>query len=406
MKYIKQHKIVFALILLIPIIIFTGQYYLNKSSVEISSSQQIQTEVKKGNISSTVSASGQIETANYLAITTSVNGIVKKVYVKEGDIVKKGQKIIEVTLDSEGEISLANAYASYLRAKNALDSAKNSLIPLESAVIQKEEAFDTEKEENSYQSHDERISYKLAENDYFTAKNNYESKKNELTQLQISANSAWNEYQSQSPVITASYDGYIANIVAVEGTRIENSVSERSVQTVASIKIEGTPIAVLNITELDINNIKVGQKAKILLNSVRDETFTGTVVGIDKIGSLTGGVSNYPVIIKFDQNTDKALPNMGVEADIILESKEGILYVPTAAVKSTKNGKAVTVVANGQQINTAVKTGISDSSNTEILEGLNEGDVVLMETLPTSGFSTNSQVQFRGVGGVVPFGGR
>jgi len=89
-----------------------------------------------------------------------------------------------------------------------------------------------------------------------------------------------------------------------------------------------------------------------------------------------------------------------------LESKEGILYVPTAAVKSTKNGKAVTVVANGQQINTAVKTGISDSSNTEILEGLNEGDVVLMETLPTSGFSTNSQVQFRGVGGVVPFGGR
>jgi len=296
MKYIKQHKIVFALILLIPIIIFTGQYYLNKSSVEISSSQQIQTEVKKGNISSTVSASGQIETANYLAITTSVNGIVKKVYVKEGDIVKKGQKIIEVTLDSEGEISLANAYASYLRAKNALDSAKNSLIPLESAVIQKEEAFDTEKEENSYQSHDERISYKLAENDYFTAKNNYESKKNELTQLQISANSAWNEYQSQSPVITASYDGYIANIVAVEGTRIENSVSERSVQTVASIKIEGTPIAVLNITELDINNIKVGQKAKILLNSVRDETFTGTVVGIDKIGSLTGGVSNYPVI--------------------------------------------------------------------------------------------------------------
>ena len=58
-----------------------------------------------GNIVSGISASGTIQTANYLAVTTSVNGIVSKVYVKEGDQVIKGQNIMEITLDSEGEKS-------------------------------------------------------------------------------------------------------------------------------------------------------------------------------------------------------------------------------------------------------------------------------------------------------------
>lgn len=404
-NFILTHRVITTLLILIPAVIVVGQELIKNTDSADSSGSQIQSTVKKGAISTTVSASGKIETANYLAVTTSVNGIVKKVYVKEGDKVMKGQKILEVTLDSEGQISLDNAYSTYLRAKNSLDSSKNSLFSLESTMIQKEEAFKTEKENNRYQSHDERVSYKLAENDYLKAKNDYELKKSEITQLQIALNSAWKEYLSQSPTITASSDGVIANIVAVEGVPILNSVSERSVQTVASIKVEGTPIAVLNLTELDINNIKVGQKVNILLNSVQDQTFTGTVVGIDKMGSSTSGVSNYPVTVKFDQDTDKALPNMGIEADIILASKESVLYVPTAAINTKGKNKSVTILENGAEKNVEVQTGISDSSNTEIIEGLNEGDIVLVSTLPTSGFSNNSNVRIGG-SGVVPFVGR
>lgn len=404
-NFILTHRVITTLLILIPAVIVVGQELIKNTDSADSSGSQIQSTVKKGAISTTVSASGKIETANYLAVTTSVNGIVKKVYVKEGDKVMKGQKILEVTLDSEGQISLDNAYSTYLRAKNSLDSSKNSLFSLESTMIQKEEAFKTEKENNRYQSHDERVSYKLAENDYLKAKNDYELKKSEIAQLQIALNSAWKEYLSQSPTITASSDGVIANIVAVEGVPILNSVSERSVQTVASIKVEGTPIAVLNLTELDINNIKVGQKVNILLNSVQDQTFTGTVVGIDKMGSSTSGVSNYPVTVKFDQDTDKALPNMGIEADIILASKESVLYVPTAAINTKGKNKSVTILENGAEKNVEVQTGISDSSNTEIIEGLNEGDIVLVSTLPTSGFSNNSNVRIGG-SGVVPFVGR
>ena len=93
--------------------------------------------VKKGSVQSIVSASGTVQTANYLPVTTSVNGIVKKVYVKEGQTVLKGQKIMDLTLDSEGQNSMTSSYASYLRSKIDLQAAKNSILAAESNILQK-----------------------------------------------------------------------------------------------------------------------------------------------------------------------------------------------------------------------------------------------------------------------------
>ncbi len=408
MKFILKHKILIVLIILIVAVIFIGQNLLNSdSSPQTSAADSQIVNARKANIISMVSASGQILSGNYLPITTSVNGIVKKVYVKEGDSVKKGQKIMDVILDSEGELSNANAYSNYLKAKSSLASGQNSLLALESDLLQKEEAFETEKEQNSYQSHDERVSYKLAENAYNSAKATYDIKKSDLAQLQIALSSAWSEYQSESPTITASSDGIIANIVAVEGTKIENSVtSDRSVQTVASIKITGTPILNLNITELDINKIKVGQKVNIVLNSLSKETFTGVVAGIDKIGSESSGVSNYPVIIKFDSESDLILPNMGADADVIVEQKENVLTVPNSAITSKNSKKYVTIVNNGQENQVEVTTGVSDETNTEILTGLSENDRVKVTSLPTTGFTSTTSSTNRG-GSFIPFiGGR
>ncbi|MFA6982266.1 MAG: efflux RND transporter periplasmic adaptor subunit [Patescibacteria group bacterium] len=388
LNIIKRYKF---LLIALAIIIFVGQKLLDKDT-GTTPDQTLTSQVQKGNIISSISTSGQVAAANYLAITTSVNGIVNKVYVTEGTEVKKGQKIMDITLDSEGERSYQDAYSSYLRAKNNLDSAKNSLYSLETMMIQKEEEFEDEKESNSYQSDDERNLYKYAENAYISAKNSYEIQKSSITQAQIALSSAYSEYQAYSPSILATADGIIANIVATEGTQIENSVtSDRSVQTIASIKLEGTPTVKLNVTELDINSIKVGQKVKLTLSSIDGKVFDGIVSGIDKIGTQSSGVANYPVIIKFDADDSRVLPNMSVTAEIIVESHAGVLYIPTGAVNTSKDGKYAMVIGqDGQQQKMDIKTGISDGTNTEVLEGLNEGDLVLVNTLPTEGFNSTS----------------
>jgi RND family efflux transporter MFP subunit len=403
---IKKYKIYIAISLVLILGFLSYKYIFNNKNTP-SKVQTTTATVKKGNILSTITASGQVETANYLAVTTSVSGIVKKVYVKEGDVVYKGQTLMEVTLDSEGEISRANAYSAYLRAKNSLDSAKNSLYSSEVTKIQKETAFDLVKETTSYKNDEQREEYKIAENEYLKAKGDYDVQKSSITQNEIALNSAWEEYKSQSSTITAPSEGTIANILAVEGVQISNTVSttDRSTQTVASIKKVGTPIVSLNISEIDINNVKVGQKVGLKLNSMSNEQFTGLVVGIDKIGSISSGVSNYPVIVKFDKDSEKVLPNMGVEAEILIEQKDSVLIVPTSAISTVKGKKVVRRLTSGKTESVEVTTGISDQSNTEIILGLNDGDQVIINALPTSGFNTQNGTQNRGIGGFGAFGG-
>ena len=385
------------IVLIVLIIISVAGYFVYKNAsgsnraVETNKLTQL---VKIGDIVSAVSASGQIETANYLPITTSVNGIVKEVFVKEGDSVTRGQKIMEITLDSEGQSAKDSAYSNYLKAKNSVESAKNSLYSLETSKIQKEEAFEDEKERNSYQSQDERVAFKIAENDFIKAEKDYKRQQSEISQLQIALSSSYKDYQAQSPIITATSNGIIANIISVQGTKIENSVSERSVQTVASIKIEGTPIASLNVTEIDISKIKVGQKVRLKLNSISDKTFSGIVVGIDKIGEVSSGVSNYPVIIKFDEENENILPNMGVEADIVIYEKSEVLLIPTSAVIKNGGKKIVTKIENGKDTKVEIEIGVSDNENTEVTSGLSEGDVVSVSSLPKSGFNSQ-ETNFR-----------
>ncbi|MEN9389582.1 MAG: Macrolide export protein MacA [Candidatus Parcubacteria bacterium] len=385
-QFIVRYKIGLGFILLSSLLIYGGEKLLAESDAPQSQSSVEETvvQVKKGRITQTISASGQVQTANYFPITSGVNGIVAQVFVKEGDEVVQGQQIMEITLDAEGNRSLTSAYSNYLKAKNALDTASNNLKTAENSKIQAEETFQDEKESNSYQSSDERIAYKLVENSYLRAKTEYDLKKTELGQLQIAVNSAWIDYQSQSPIVVAPASGIVSNIVAVEGSRIENSVSERSIQTVASIKKTGTPISSLNVSEVDINRVKVGQTVDIALNSVRNKKFKATVVGIDKIGSQTSGVANYPVTVKFDTVADEALPNMGVEADIRVASKDKVLYIPTSALIVQGN----TFYVISEQGKKEVKVGIADEENTEIISGLSEGDRVTLQSLPTSGFTS------------------
>ncbi len=394
MKLLSKYKYVILFVLLVAGVIFGGQYLLNSSNTSTSAVGKSETsttsKVSQGSITQGISASGQVQTANYLPVTTSVNGIVKSVFVKEGDKVYKGQKIIEVTLSSEGEKSLLSANAQYMKASNALTSTKNNLYSLQLQLKQKEKAFDDIKKTTGYSNSEQRYSYRIAELDYQSAKSKYDELQSEISQLEVSLSSSWQDYLTQSPIITAPSDGVVANVVAVEGAKIENSVSERSVQTVASIKKEGTPIASVNVTEIDINSVKVGQKVKLTLNSVPNQEFSGKVAGIDKIGTVSNGVSNYPVIIKFDEASEKVLPNMGVEASIVVDEKADVLYVPTSAIKTSGSKKTVTLVSETETKQIEVVTGISDTTNTEIVSGLKLDDSVQISALPTSGFTSSS----------------
>ncbi len=367
----KKRAVIF--IVLVVVFGFLGwRTFGGKQQAQYQTSQ-----VERGTIVSTISASGQILVANIVNITTSAKGLVKKVYVQDGDRVTLGQKILEMTLDSDAQQKSVSAYSSYLSAKNSLDSAQVSLYTLDSAMWAAQRKFINDAVSRSLTIDDP--TYIQENDDWLAAEAKYKNQQNVIAQSQIGLSSAWLSYQAVSPIVYAPMSGIITNITYVEGMTI--SASDDTGQTVAVIKSEGTPLASFNISEIDVSKVKPGQKATIELDSIADKTFTGKILSINRIGTVTSGVTNYPVVIKFDTEAPEILPNMAATANIIVETKDNVLLIPSSAIQRQGTQDVVRVLKGKKEQTVVVETGLVSDTQTEILEGLSEGDEVVVSTI-------------------------
>ena len=279
--------------------------------------------VEKGTIVSSVSASGQILTANIIDVTSNASGLVSQVYVKDGEMVTAGQKILELVLDTDSKQRSASAYSAYLSAKNSLDSAQTTLWTLDSAMWAANQKFINDAVARSLLDYDP--TYIQQHDDWLAAEAKYKSQQAVITQAQRAVSNAWLAYQLVSPTVTAPMAGTITNITYTEGMSL-GGTSDTG-QRIAVIKAQGNPLATFNLSEIDVSKVKPGQKATIKLDSLTDKTFTGKVATVDRVGSVTSGVTNYPVVIKFDTEAPEVLPNMSATASIILEAKNEVLLL-------------------------------------------------------------------------------
>ncbi len=362
-------KAVIILAVIVGLIIVVGRLVKSKNQ-----QPQIQTQkVERGTIVSSISASGQILTANIVNITTNTKGLVKKVYVKDGDKVWAGQKLMELTLDSDAQQKNAAAWASYLSAKNNLDSAQATLYSLQSQEFAANQKLINDAVARELKTDDP--TYIQENADWLAAEAKYKNQQNVIVQSRAAINSAWLSYQSVSPIVTAPISGTITNLTYTEGMSL--SASSDASQRVAVIASEGTPLSSFNISEIDVSKVRPGQKATIKLDSLADKTFTGKVITVDKIGATTSGVTSYPVIIKFDSGASEILPNMSATANIILEVKDNVLLVPSSAVQKQNDQNVVRVMKGKQQQVVNVEVGLISDAQTEIISGLSEGDEVI-----------------------------
>jgi RND family efflux transporter MFP subunit len=351
--------------------------------------------VEKGTVVSTISASGSIVSSNFIPVDTTATGVVKSVFVKEGQKVYQGQKIASIELDFEGQQRLASAYSSLVSANNALNAANNNLRQAEASL---EKVYDDIKGHDT----DETFAMKETRTKAEVAKDNaYDNLKNAQASLSVASLN----YRMASPLILAPISGTVgsvglANGMVLGGSSSQSSTTSSSQTRVAVIVTEGNPIASFNVSEIDIPKVKQGQKAIVTLDSITDKTFTGKVVGVDRVGVTSSGVTNYPVLVQLDNSSSEILPNMSASVNIILETKTDVLTVPNTALVENSGEYNVQILQNGKVVNVPVKVGISSDSLTEIVSGLKEGDEVITGTVSSASSSrTNSSSPFSSFGG-------
>jgi RND family efflux transporter MFP subunit len=393
------------------IILLIGVIWLSYTKIFVKKTAAVSYQtsaVQRGTLVSTVTASGQVSTANNTPIVTQVTGLIKKLYVKNGDQVKVGQPIAVLELDQSSTQKYIQQQSSYQSAVNSLESAKVTELSLKTDMLTAQDAFI---KGALYKNKDkDSLTYKQLESDKKVAEDKYSNQSQVIKQVQLSLYSASLSLQNYSPTIYAPISGTITGLSLQEGSVIPAQAVSSSTQTlsqnIAVITTSKYPIVTINLSEIDVPKVKIGSKATVIFDAFPDSTFTGKVFSINTTGSVSSGVTTYPVTIILDTESTTIFSNMSATANIIIDSKDNVLYVPVSAVVNQNGQSAVRILMNNKLQYVPVETGISSDTDIEIMSGVGEGDgvvtTVINPTTGTSGTTGSSPFGIRtgGVGGM------
>ncbi len=209
--------------------------------------------------------------------------------------------------------------------------------------------------------------------------------------------------------IIAPFDGTVAAVNYVIGQLSPAGAGGASTQPVISlVNLNNLQIQV-NLSEIDVPKVKLGQQVDLTFDALGGQHHTGKVISISPVGTITQGVVNYVVTVALTNPDAAVKPGMTAEANIVVAQRQNVLTVPNRAVKTQGTQKVITILFEGRQIPVDIQTGLSNDQATEITNAtttdgqpitLQDGDTVVLN--PTT---TTAGGGFRGGPGGGLFGG-
>ncbi len=285
---------------------------------------------------------------------------------------------IKQTIDTAGFNVVSTDLSSMTETVDAEANLKNAEVALEIAELSLEDA----KVQSEISENDSRREIDLANLNLEKARADYEDLISDPRYVDVAAQ------QSRVARENASYAEALNNleetklispvfglVTEVNAELGENVNTEEHVYVIITDKLQ----IKVNISETDINKVKVGNKVDITLDSLPlTEVFEGTVLSINPAETVVQGVIYYETTILFDQEDPRIMPGMTADLDILTESKEDVLTISPLSVEYDDDQTFVYVLENGQRVEKNVTLGIEGENVFEVLEGLNEGDEVII----------------------------
>lgn len=328
------------------------------------------------NITESVFAFGIVKGVNQHEVYSTVTGVIAHQLVKEGDLVQKGD-ILMVLVNETPKLNtenaqLAAAYSSVSSSSDRLNESKvNIALALEkmnndSALLSRQQNLwkegigtrnDLEQRELAWKN--SVTVYKNSQLEYNYLKKQIEfTSQQSLKNLQIS-NSVYNEY-----TIKATQDGRIYNILKKTGEMA-------STQTpIAIIGDQNKFMMELQVDEYDIGKIRLGQKTFVSMDSYQGHVFDAIITRIQPI--MDDRSRNIKVEASFIKRPPHLYPNLNVEANILISTKQNALTIP----RSYLIDENYVLLKSGEK--RKVVTGLKDYQRVEIISGLKKGDLIKM----------------------------
>ena len=373
-------------ILIILLILGVGGYFIydNFFKVKDEKVEFITKKAKKGSFSKKVDATGEIFATELIDVGAQVSGQIKKLYVKLGDQVKKGDMIASIDSSTQ-QNSIDNKEAQLAIYKAQLESAK---VALNIAKTQ----FDRENALFSKNA--------TSKQEFESAKNTYSANSAKIKELEAQIKQTNIELSTAKinlgyTKITAPRDGTVVSVQVEEGQTVNANQTTPTIVNIADLSHVKMK---MQIAEGDITKIKVGTPVEYSILSEPTKKFQTTVSSIDpglttlsdgSYGSSSSSKSSYSsssssssAVYYYAQsivdNKDGILRiGMTTQNELLIANVEDAIIVPSIGIKKDENGTFVYVLKDGKAVKTAVKTGIKDNLDTQIISGINEGDEII-----------------------------
>ncbi|UCG30731.1 MAG: efflux RND transporter periplasmic adaptor subunit [candidate division WOR-3 bacterium] len=302
--------------------------------------------VSRGNITSFVSASGELKAKAQIDISAETIARVKRINFREGDHVKKGDLLIELD-DVQADATRSLALANLEQAEQDLQRAQKLI---EQNLISRE-------------------SFERVELNYKTAKASY-----------AQALDTYRKTRIYSPI-----SGKVMKINVEEGETAVMGALNYGGTVMMTVADMSQMIAVVKIDETDVPDVRVGEHAEVIADALPDSVYHGSVVkvGLMPIQSQlsTDEVTDFEVEIDLHEFSSLLRPGMNVKADIITSEKSDVLKIPIQASGKRdiddESVETVFLIQNGKAALKEIVPGVSSDEETEIISGIEEGDTVI-----------------------------
>lgn len=366
------------------IVIIAGGFFLF-SGKKAGGRMVLETEkVGRASITNVVTATGTVEPVTEVDVGTQVSGIIDKLYVDYNDVVTAGQLIAEmdkVTLEAE----LQSATAQLDKSKSGYEYQQKNYARSK-VLFEKKLISDTE--------------YETATYNYEQAKANYEESQASMVKVRRNL-----EYAT----ITSPINGVVINKAVEEGQTVAAGFETPTLFTIAADLTKMQIIA--DVDEADIGSVQDGQRVSFTVDAYPNDVFEGKVEQIrlgessdsstsSSSSSSSSTVVTYEVVISADNPDLKLKPRLTANITIYTMERNDVLSIPNKALRfiadasmleplgltvenptmQAPEGKRLVWVEEGTQLKPkAITVGSSNNNVTEVVDGLQEGEIVAVD---------------------------
>lgn len=370
--------------------------------------------IRRGDIVSTVSATGRVDPKVSVLVGTEVSGPIREIYVDNNSVVKKGQVLLKLDQETfrsavaQARAGLKGAEARLAELVSGRDMQRSAV---KTTLDQRQAALDRVKADYARQQElfgrgiISQQDLDAARESFEVARSQYEQAvadraKDAVTDAQIDSGRAAVEQAKAGlhtaetnlakTVIRAPMDGVVINKNVEVGQTVAASFSTPELLDIGDLRTMEVDVS---IDEADVGQVRVGQEAEFTVDAFPDRVFKGKVSEIYYAPITVQNVVTYTGVVLVDNPELLLRPGMTANVSIITSRKAGGLLLPNSALRvdmgeepkkgakldAAREGKTVWTLKDGRPEAARVRLGITDFTNTEVLSGLEEGDTVITD---------------------------